>query len=153
MHYEQLSRRLASLRLNVSPLPAEELFQRNAPSVPGGLIASTFGLLTYYTSRRWLSTMQQSGILGRAAAGCWLAPTAHSACMLPYSLGLDSPREICLLVDVSLLPELWGPGTCPGSSIYPAIWQGGGIEFYSPGSNDIPFTAVRETLEISPCGE
>ena len=144
---------LTSARLAVSPLPAEELWQRGVAPVSGSDVASRYGLLAHYTRRKWVPAMQSAGVLGRPGAGCWLAPTAHSACMVPYSLGLNTPRDVCLLVDVSAVPALWGPGTCPTSTDFPAIWRGGGIEFFCPAGNDVPFVVVRQILDISPCGE
>jgi hypothetical protein len=112
-----------------------------------------YGLLAYYVRREWLKAMEQSGVVGRINTACWLSPSAHSACMVPYSLGLRSPRDVCLLVDVSSIVELWGPGTCPVADNYPNIWRGGGIEFYCPAGSPIDFRLVRATLDLSPCGD
>lgn len=83
--------------------------------------------------------------------GCWLTPTPYAACMAPYNLGLNTPRDVCVLIDVSDIVEVWGPGTIPPSNQYPDTWRGGGIEFYTP--TPIRLAAVREVIELAPCGD
>ena len=131
--------------LSVSPLPANQNRQ-----VSGQTVADTYGLLAHYTTWEALAWMLETGSIG-GDAGCWLTPTPYAACMAPYTLGLNSPRAVCLLVDVRHLPALWGPGTSPPSGRYPTIWLGGGIEFLSPGP--VPFEHVQRVIEIRPCGD
>src|SRR6476646_6922796 len=122
MRFDALTRELMHRRsIPVADLPARDLFQQHHPSVTGALVTSTYGLLALYTRHAWIAPMRSAGLIGRLGAGCWLSPSALAACMVPYNLGLDSPREVCLLVDVSSVPELWGPGTCPPSGPYPSI--------------------------------
>lgn len=80
-----------------------------------------------------------------------MTPTIYAGCMAPYDLGLNTPRDICLLIDVEPLSELWGPGTSRFSSQHREIWKGGGIEFYSP--FPIEVQNVAEVIELKPCGD
>ena len=135
-------------RLPISPLPSEDLYTGGQPAVAGHVVASAYGLLVHYTSVDNLTSIRASGYI---RAGSWLTPTPYAACMAPYNLGLPSPRNVCLLVDVSSIPDLWGPGTTPPSSVYPSIWTGRGIEFFVP--SPIPFSFVQSIIELSPCGD
>jgi hypothetical protein len=154
MRYDVLARELVLRRpIAVSPLPAEDLWQNGAAPIAGQVVAATYGLLAYYTRRQHVPTKWRARVLGRPGSGCWLAPTAHAACMVPYNLGVDSPRDVCLLVDVSAVTDLWGPGTAPPASKYPGIWRGGGIEFYCPPQSSISFAAVQAVIDIEPCGD
>jgi hypothetical protein len=120
------------------------------PPVTGAEVADAFGLLSHYTTWDHLAQILNVGAIG-GSHGCWLGTTPYGACVAPYNLGLASPRELCLLVDVRTLPQLWGPGTCAPSSQYRTIWRGGGIEFFSP--NPLPFNLVKQVCEIFPCGD
>ena len=111
---------------NVSPHAALDLYNKGQDAVAGAEVAQRYGLLAQDTSRDRLVSIVQSGSVG--SPGCWLSPTAYAACMTPYNLGLNSPRDLCLLVDVSEVSQLWGLGTSPGSSHHPNSWRGGGIE-------------------------
>jgi hypothetical protein len=128
--------------------PAADFQKLGLPSVPGHVVADRYGLLAHYTQWRYLPLIIQAGAI---RAGCWLTPTPYAQCMVPHNLGLDSPREVCLLVEVRSLATLWGPGTTPASGRFPLIWRGGGIEFYS--ADPVPFSAVREVIELAPCGD
>ena len=150
MRDDELARTLDEQRWKfpISSLPAADQAARGLPPVTGADVAATYGLLVHYTQWQYLVLMMQDREI---RARCWLTPTAYAECMVPYNLGLDSPREVCLLVDVSSLPILWGPGVTPPSARNPSIWRGGGIEFYSP--HPIPFSCVTEVIELAPCGD
>ena len=139
---------LSGRGLQPQPFPADEWRQRGLPSARGEDVAATYGLLAHYTTQDGLA-----GIVGdeMIRGACWLTPAPLAACMAPYDLGLSSPRDICLLVDVSEIPELWGPGATGPSSRHPGVWQGGGIEFYCP--TNIGIDQVREVIAIAPCGD
>lgn len=153
MRFDVLAREMAQRRpFAVSRLPAEDLWRNGAGPVPGWVVADVYGLLAHYTRRQHVPMMWRARSVGRPSSGCWLAPTAHAACMVPYNLGVDSPRDVCLLVDVRAVPELWGSGTSPPATNYPAIWIGGGVEFYCPVGSNIPFASVQAVIDIDPCG-
>jgi hypothetical protein len=141
--------------LAVSKLPAEDLWNQSFPLQPlsGKKVASAYGPLAHYTRRARVAQMKQSGVVGQKDTALWLTPIAYSACMAPYDLGLPSPRDVCLLIDVASLQALWGPGTCPPSDTYPDVWQGGGVEFYCPATTLIAFDLVVAILPLSPCGD
>jgi hypothetical protein len=134
----------------LTPLPAEELRRRQEPPVSGREVADVYGLLAHYTTVDRLALYAEAGQVG-AGKGVWLTPTPYAACMAPYALGLDDPRDLCLLIDVSDLRCLWGPGTTPPSRRFPGIWLGGGVEFYS--ADPIPIVSVRRIYRIRPCGD
>jgi len=116
----------------VSPLPAYDLYLRGDPPVSGSQVADAFGMLAHYTTRDAYRLIQQAGCIG-LGLGCWLTPTGYAACMAPYNLGLSSPRDIGLLIDVRDMP-LWGPGMSAPSGLHSLVWRGGAIEFFSPQS-------------------
>jgi len=146
MRDDNLAKALDERRgLSVQPLPADQMVP-----IPGHQVADTYGLLAHYTTWEALRWMLESESIG-GDAGCWLTPTPYAACMAPYTLGLNTPRTVCLLVDVRQVSALHGPGTSPPSGRYPTIWLGGGIEFFSP--HPIPFNYVRRVFEIRPCGD
>jgi hypothetical protein len=152
MRHDSLARELClQRRLSVSSLPAQDLWRKREQPIPGSEIANIYGLLAHYTTSQKLTEMETTGIIGDRARGCWLTPTAYAACMVPYDLGLPTPRDICLLVDVSGVQFLWGPGTSPPFDKGPAIWQGGGLEFYCPGGVSIDM--CRGRFRLSPCGD
>ncbi|GEM_PF-7080770 len=96
--------------MNRSTLAAEEIIRRVDARYrhSGSDVADVYGLLVHYTTLERLSSIVDTDRIG-INHGCWLTPTPYAACMTPYDLGLNSPRNVCLLVDVSNLPELWGP--------------------------------------------
>ena len=132
--------------LTVHPQPATQV----PAAIPGHQVADTYGLLAHYTTWEALEWMLASNKIG-GETGCWLTPTPYAACMVPYALGLNTPRTVCLLVDVRSVRTLRGPGTSPPSGRHPTIWRGGGIEFFSP--DPVPFDCVRRVIEIRPCGD
>lgn len=136
----------------VSPLPARELYRRNLAGydVGGRELAGVFALLAHYTTWQAVDVMVATGYIG-AGTECWLTPTAYAACLAPYNLGLRTPREVCLLVDVSGMGRLWGPGTCMASDSYSSVWRGGAIEFYS--ADGVPSSLVRRVIDLAPCGD
>lgn len=137
-------------RSQVSQLPADEMYKVGNPPVSGAQVAGAYGFLAHYTTLIRLEQMLQARQIG-GGAGCWLTPTIFAACMAPYDLGLDTPRNVCLLIDVSALDNLWGPGTAGPSRAYSAIWRGGAVEFYFPGP--IAVDLVRRVYMVEPCGD
>lgn len=138
----------------VSPLPADELWQKSVTQFrfSGATVADEYGLLAHYTTVSGLGLIQDDGFIsGKKGGGCWLTPTSYAACIASYDLGLDTPRNLCLLVDVSKLEELWGPGTSEESSWSPAVWRGGAIEFYS--AVPVSYTYVKHVIPLAPCGD
>ncbi len=122
----------------------------NHPPVTGLDVAEQFGLLVHYVNAARLPLIFASGQIGNPE--CWLTPTPYASCMSSYDLGLPSPRSACLLLDVSEVGRLWGPGTCPPSNLHPDVWRGGGIEFYSP--DPISTAYVRHIVRrLKPCGD
>lgn len=146
----ELDRRRWGSLGGISPQPAIDLYRMGTPSVSGADVANVYGLLSHYTTSQRLAQMINVNLIG-GGHGCWLTTTPYGACVAPYNLGLDSPRELCVLIDVRSLRQLWGPGTCPPSYQYRNIWLGGAIEFFSP--TPIPFNLVRRVCEIFPCGD
>jgi hypothetical protein len=137
----------------VATLPAEDMYKRGDQPVTGAQIANAYGqFLLHYTTLIRLAQMVQAGQIG-GDAGCWLTPTTLAACMAPYDLGLNTPRSVCLVIDVRNVPALWGPGTVPGSKAHRAIWSGGGIEFYSPPTQPLSTALITRVHEIEPCGD
>jgi hypothetical protein len=142
-------KRCAALPVSISALPALELFRRGDPPLSGSDVANAFGSLAHYTTRDNLVLIRRSGFIG--PGGCWLTPTGYSGCMVPYDLGLNAPRDICLVVDVRALAALWGPGTAAPSGTSGPIWRGGGIEFYS--RDPIDFKHVVLLAACEGCGD
>ena len=134
-------------KLDVDSSPADELWARYADSVSGTVLKELYGVLLHYTSIDHVESINTAGI-GRPGRGCWLTPSTYSACVAPYRLGLRSARDMCVMVDVSSLPEIWGPGTSRAGN---SIWTGGGIEFYYPGL--IPAQCIVGFSEINSCGD
>lgn len=147
-----LGRRQAErFQLPISDLPAEVLWRGDQEgtrfAVAGHDVASIYRLLIHYSSTDALNhIIAMEGL----DPGCWLTPTPYAACMAPYDLGLRTPRNVCLLVDVSSIPKLWGPGTSAPSP-HSGLWKGGGIEFYCP--TRIEMDIVRQVIELAPCGD
>jgi hypothetical protein len=152
MRDDGLARELDTSRWGaaIAQLPAAELRRRGEPPVSGQRVASAFGWLAHYVTTDVLTWYVERGAIG-GEAGCWLTPTGYAACMAPYDLGLRSPRTFCLLVDVRTVPELWGPAAAAPSDLFPAAWQGWGLEFYSPTS--ISMGLVQRVLDVYPYGD
>ena len=132
---------------DISPLPAQQMHQDRYPPVSGKRVAEVYGYLAHYTRRVLLELLRAEGI---GITGCWLTPIKHNGCYAPYELGVNSPRDVCLLIDVEGV-ELWGPGTSPPSTQFGDIWRGGGIEFFSP--KPLDFSRVRKVVYPCPtCG-
>jgi hypothetical protein len=150
VRHDSLLRRLDRERWSsdLSPFPADELWRSGRPPVSGEEVANTYGLLAHYTTLDALEWIRQMDAI---SPRCWLTPTTYAACMSPYDLGLNTPRDVCLLVDVRSVPQLWGPGTSRPSSHFPMIWAGGAIEFFS--DSPISFSNVRRAIRIEPCGD
>jgi hypothetical protein len=138
----------------VSPRPAIELCEKRVPrfKCSGTTVANKYGLLAHYTTEGGLQKIRElDSIGGKEGYGCWLTPTPYAACIAPYDLGLKTPCNVCLLVDVSKCEELWGPGTSGKSVLYSAIWRGGAIEFYS--AVPVPYDYVTREIQLAPCGD
>jgi hypothetical protein len=146
--YDSLTRIIDANRgMPVSRRPAWWLY-RNRPSVTGQKVANVYGPLIHYASPNGLDRFEASGSIG---PGCYLTPARLSACMVPYSLGLTSPKSVAIVIDVSRLPALWGPGTVPASTAFDRVWQGGGIEFYC--DLDLTIDDVLDVYDLLPCGD
>lgn len=143
------TKRCARFPGGLSSLPAQELYSSSFPSIPGSDVAAAFGFLVHYTTRDSLIQIRRSGFIG-GSSGCWLTPTGYSGCMVPYDLGLNTARDICLIVNVAGVADLWGLGTAPPGSLV-SIWKGGGIEFYS--HQPIDFTNVVMMSTCGTCGD
>ena len=104
MRDDEVARTLDAGRWNapMPPYPAANFQSLNLPPVSGREVADRYGLLAHYTQWRYLPLMIQAGAIH---AGCWLTPTPYAECMAPYNLGLNSPREVCLLIDASQLTK------------------------------------------------
>ena len=129
---------------------AVDLRAQGLPPIPGKEVAARYGLLAHYLAGTFLPTVLTQGYIG-STGGTWLTPTPYPACLAPYNLGLYSPRDLCMLIDVSTLDGLWGPATAERSISFPAIWQGGAIEFFFPGR--ITLNHVRDIVRLQPCGD
>lgn len=160
LHGDQLSKLLVTKQRPVPRESAADMYARNAKPMSGAEVTEAYGLLVHYT--RWsvlslIANSEEIGIRGASSGtgtsgGVWLSPSVYPACMVPYNLGLESPRDVCVVLDVSRVSELWGPGTIPPSMKHHSIWQGGGVEFYCP--EPIPFSAptLVDVVGVEPCG-
>jgi hypothetical protein len=134
-------------KMAVDPQPSDELWRLGLPSVTGASVAETYGHLLHYTVVDFIGAITTTGV-GRPGHGVWLTPSSYSACVVPYRLGLTTPRDVCVVVDVSTVPDLWGPGTArPGA----AVWTGGGLEFFASGP--IPPSNIVDVIGIATCGD
>lgn len=113
-------------------------------------VARLYGPLLHYTTAPVLRLIIAAGELGRPNAGVWLTPSPYSACLAPYELGLYSPRDVCLLIDTSGIPGLYGPAMAAPSSTA-RLWRGGALEFFSP--SPISLDHVLEAVEVGTCGD
>ncbi len=154
MRVDQLSMLLGAAR-NASPhwKSARQLFQIRDETyrMSGSLAASRYGLMVHYTTAVHAGLIRDSGAVGVLGSGAWLTPTAYSACMASPNLGLDSPRDLVLVLDVSGADEIWGPGTSVNSAAFPSVWRGGGIEFYLPSPLALSGSLV-DVIDLEPCG-
>jgi hypothetical protein len=117
----------------------------------GATVYAEFGLLLHYSNSASLALIRSAGQLGASDRGLWLTPLALAACIAPYDLGLEDPRDIAFVVDPRPLSILWGPGIAAPSFRNGPVWRGGGLEFFSP--QPIPFGAIMDVVEIDPCGD
>lgn len=116
----------------------------------GQEVFDTFGYLLHFVERQYLPDIFRRFQLGRGA-GVWCTPSPTPTELLPYSLGLGSPRDFCLVLDPRLPAphRWWGPGVAPPSS-YPNIWTGGGLEFYTP--DVVGTAAIVDGFPVDPGG-
>ncbi len=148
MRDDSLSRALDERRW---PGPvARQPSRRGLSRTTGRDVAARYGLVAHYMSSSVLPTAMALGWIG-GPGGTWLSPTPYAGCLVSYDLGLNTPRDLCILVDVSAFDEVWGPGTAEASTLHSTIWRGGGIEFFVPGP--ISIDHVREVIRLSPCGD
>ena len=136
--------------VHVHPMCAIDLALTDAQQITGDEVARLYGPLLHYTTAPVLRLIIAAGELGRPNAGVWLTPSPYSACLAPYELGLDSPRDVCLLIDTSGMPGLYGPARAAPSSTA-RLWRGGALEFFSP--SPISLTHVLEAVEVGTCGD
>lgn len=134
----------------VPPDSALDLMVRGARPVTGRQIASRYGLLAHYLPSTALPAIVAQASIG-GPGGTWLTPTPYAGCVGAYDLGLRSPRDLCMLVDVSPIRHMWGPGTAIPSNLYPTIWTGGAVEFFVPDS--IPLRLVHAVIRLHACGD
>ena len=114
------------------------------------VVADIFGPLFHYTRLEVWPLMQASGGIGRPGVGLWLTPTPLASCMVPYDLGLNAPVDLCLTIDVSMTSTLW-VGRAAASGVHSNVWEGQGLEFYSP--VPVPLSAVTSRQSALPCGD
>jgi len=151
MRSDSLARTLDERRWSnpVEDRPALDLIG-HGPSATGQEVAARYGLLAYFLQAMGLPLVLEQGFIG-GPGGTWLTPTPYPGCLAPYDLGLNTPRDLCMLVDVSTLDQLWGPATADRSASHPTIWRGGAIEFFYHGP--IRLDHVREVIHLHPCGD
>ncbi len=136
--------------IGVHPLPATDLVFANVAPRTGDEVNDLYGPLLHYTTAPVLRLIIAAGQVGRPGAGVFLTPSPFPACIVPYELGLDSPRDVCLVVNTRRLPKLYGPASA-GPSSHARLWRGGAIEFFTP--SPIPLTHVLEAVEVGTCGD
>src|SRR3712207_5097219 len=106
MHVDTLAKLMITLRLPTrGAAAAADMWLRGEPPLSGAQVDDQYGRLAHYTHWDRMPFIFASGQLG---PGSWLSPTAYSACMVPYNLGLPSPRDTCLILNVRDVDELWG---------------------------------------------
>lgn len=128
MRSDSLAHHVDELRLKPREEPAKVLYEMGVDPTAGSEVASVYGFLVHYTLSMHLERILE-GQVGLPGKGLYLSPTPYSGCVVPYRLGLMTGRNAWIVLDVSSVPRLWGPGT---SGIGRAPWPGGGIEFFSP---------------------
>ncbi|MCB9383220.1 MAG: hypothetical protein H6509_01290 [Bryobacterales bacterium] len=142
---------LDSLRLSFgdpAPRSAQDLW-RERPDVwiSGKELAVKLPHLVHYTSRAALAAIRATGSIGFAAApGVFLTPTPYAGWIAASDLGLSQPCQVALVIDAAAIEKLWGPGRARPSRTFPAFWQGGGVELYSPTPIDF-----RRVVQIVGC--
>jgi hypothetical protein len=129
---------------------ASWLVQNGQGRMTGPEVSAAFGPLLHYTDPDGVRGILAASQIGFSGRGVWLTPVPYASCLAPYDLGLESPRNVCLVVDPEILPELYGPGTAAPSTSFGSIWRGGGVEFFS--TTPVPLSAVRDIVEVSTCG-
>lgn len=127
--------------------PAATLRQRGESSVTGSSLAGRFPTMCHYTGIDSLAWIKRHGI----RPNTWVSPTGYSACAAPYSLGLYDPKDLVVLIDTNLIPELWGPGPAP-PGIFSEVWSGGGMEFQL-GDAGAPLHSIKHVLPMETCGD
>lgn len=154
MRVDQLSMVLGEAQ-NVPPhwKSARQLFQTgdDAYRMFGEEAARKYGLMLHYTASENAELIWRSGAIGLRGSGAWLTPTAYSACMASPNLGLNTPRDLVLVLDVARVSEIWGPGASVASRAFGSQWRGGGIEFYVPSPLSLDDCLV-DVIELEPCG-
>ena len=132
--------------LGPTPMSARRLYLRGEPaSLPGSRLARSFGYLAHYTTEFFLQQIKLSKRLGTDKQGFYLTPTGYPTWLAPYELGLNKPPDRCLLIDVSNITDIWGPGLAEPSAEFNDVWRGGGLEFYVPGP--VPYSYVVQIME------
>lgn len=140
----------AARAMPVDRRPALSLFQAGAPPRSGAQVFDAYGYLLHWTESSVLPLIAASRSVG-SLGGVWLTPTAYAACMTPYDLGLNSPRDAVLVVDPRRIPDLWGPGRAAPSGTAPSLWLGGATEFFVPAP--LAVSAIVDVLQVEPCGD
>ena len=113
--------------------------------VSGSAVAQSFGYLAHYTTEFFLQQIKRSNRLGKDKQGFYLTPTGYPTWLAPYELGLNKPPDRCLLIDVSNITDIWGPGLAEPSAEFMDVWRGGGLEFYVP--KPVPYSCVVQIME------
>jgi hypothetical protein len=147
MRSDSLAQRVDELRLKPHDDPAKVLYDMGVDHLTGSEVARVYGFLIHYTLSIHLERILESEI-GLRGKGLYLSPTPYAGCVAPYNLGLTTGRDAWIVVDVSTVPKLWGPGRAGVGSV---PWRGGGIEFFSPVPLDKSTVVTYGTL--STCGE
>ncbi|MBI1355303.1 MAG: hypothetical protein GC160_13220 [Acidobacteria bacterium] len=144
---DDLAQILDAYRWEPATASARSLYEQDADRkdfCSGSSVANTYGPLLHFTSRAALDQIKRTGRLGVPA--CHLTPTAYSSWQASRELGLPDLYDRCLLVNVSTVPRLWGPGRAAPSRLVPG-WVGGGLEFFVP--EPISWDFVQQVFE---CG-
>ena len=132
--------------LGPTPTSARRLYATaKTKPVSGSEVARSFRYLAHYTTEFFLREIKRSNRLGTDKQGFYLTPTGYPTWLAPYELGLDKPPDRCLLIDVSNITDIWGPGLAEPSAEFQDVWRGGGLEFYVPGP--VPYAYVVQIME------
>lgn len=138
-----------SAGLAISDWSARDLCADGDQSLSGEKLHEIYGLLYHWTASGCVESIRENGLApGRESGGVFLTPSRYSPCMAPYRLGLASPRDVCLGVDVSQVANIWGPGTAWQTV---PVWQGGGLEFYC--TETIAWAQVKTVHGYDICGD
>lgn len=115
MRVDQLSMVLGEAQ-NTPPhwKSARQLFQTGdeAYRMFGEEAAREYGLMLHYASAVYAGLIRDSGAVGVLGFGAWLTPTAYAGCMAPPDLGLNTPRDLVLVLDVACVSEIWTLAGC-----------------------------------------